>query len=368
MADIGNVVFIFALIRLIISFLNWACRLYLPTAETIPAPSPSVSILIPARNEEENIARLLADLSHFDYPNLEILVYDDRSTDDTAAVVQSCIDGNPHITLLNGTELPQGWLGKNYACHQLARAARGEMLLFIDADVRLQDGLLSKAVNYIHRHNLKLLSIFPKQIMPSTGSSMAVPLMNRILLSLLFLPLVRLTHIQSFSAANGQFMFFDGGTYRSLWPHSACRDKQVEDMAIIKILKKRKLPVATLLGGDDIRCRMYSTLNEAVEGFSKNVFSFFGGSILLTYLFAIVTTVGPFWLFIFNGLWAGLAYIVITLATCIFVSFAGRQSVIRNMLLLIPQQIVFIRIIYNATLSRINKKMLWKGRNIYTGN
>lgn len=364
MATIGWYIFVFALVRLFISFLNWACRLYLPDVKE-SAPVPLVSVLIPARNEEYNILNILNDLLSFDYPSIEIIVYDDQSDDKTAEVVELLSERLPHLRLIKGKAPEKGWLGKNYACHQLAKEAKGELLLFLDADVRVNNGLLEKAVYYIKKNDLKLLSIFPKQILPSLGSRMSVPIMNWILLSLLLLPLVRLTNIRSLSAANGQFMMFDAITYHTIQPHSLCRHNRVEDIAITKVFKKHKLKRATLLGEEDIRCLMYTTLKEAVEGFSKNVFQFFGGSRLLTVLFGIVTTIGPFWVFFFNSVRSGIIYLLIIVLIRFFTSLASRQKVGWNILLMISQQIVFLRIIGKAILSTKQKEILWKGRNIY---
>lgn len=369
MTNIGEIIFIFGLVRLVISFVNWLEQLYLINKSqetTLPNPAYSVSVLIPARNEENNIGNLLADLLTFRQQPLEIIVYDDLSTDNTSAIVRMFASRHAHIKLLHGTAPPDGWLGKNYACHQLSQAARGSKLLFLDADVRIKPGLIERTCNYMYRHSLKLLSIFPVQDMPDRGTRLAVPLMNWILLSLLALPLIRITNMPSFTAANGQFLLFDAATYKELMPHLLCKSNRVEDIAIMKEYKRKKLKVATLAGTGDIHCTMYHSLTEAVDGFSKNVFQFFGGSIVLTYLFAVVTTLAPFYLFWVNGVTIGIIYLVIVLLIRIFVSLTSRQSIWQNILLLVPQQLIFWRIILSATIKRKQKKLIWKDRNIST--
>lgn len=363
MITIGWYILIFAAVRLLISFMNWACHLYLP--EAIQSESvPFVSVLIPARNEEHNLPNILDDLMKFKYPSMEIIVYDDQSTDQTAAVVQRYTAHLRRLQLIRGGSPEEGWLGKNYACHQLAQVAGGEIFLFLDADVRVNDGLMEKAISYMQKHQLGLLSIFPQQIMPTIDSRMSVPIMNWILLSLLFLPLIRITSLQSFSAANGQFMLFDAGTYRSIQPHKQCRHNRVEDIAIVKLFKKHRQKRATLLGTDDIRCLMYHTLREAVDGFSKNVFQFFGGSRILTVLFAAITTLGSLWVFLFNGFGWGMLYVFIIILIRLFTSLASHQAAGRNILLALPQQFVFLRIITKALIASKQKNMQWKGRNI----
>ncbi len=364
MMSFGYFIWVFAWVRLAISFINWLFRQYLPQVDYL-SETPLVSVLIPARNEEFNIQNILNDLLLFTYPKMEIIVYDDQSTDKTADIIEQFMQRSINLQLIKGTGPEKGWLGKNYACHQLALAAKGEKLLFLDADVRVNDGLLEKTIYYMYKHDLKLLSIFPKQIMASIGGRLSVPLMNWILLSLLPLPLVRFTNMGAFSAANGQFMFFDAQTYRDVLPHNICRTNQVEDIAILKEFKKRRLKRATLLGEDDIRCSMYDTLEEAINGFSKNVFHFFGGSRLLTIFFALVTTIGPFWIFIEDGCIWGIMYMFLIVLIRFFTSLSSRQSSLWNIMLQIPQQGVFLVIIIKALLSYQQKYIIWKGRNVY---
>lgn len=354
----------FALLRMLVAFTNWAGRLYFPKKYRLTS-KPTVSILIPARNEEKNIGLLLDDLSKISYPQLEIIIYDDLSDDATLEIARQYVSRYPHIKVIKGEGPESQWLGKNYGCYKLAGAAHGDKLLFLDADVRVCPDLVEKALAYAEKYQLQLLSVFPKQIMPSWGSKLAVPLMNWILLSLLPLPLVRLTRFSSLSAANGQFMLFDSESYRQLQPHRVFRSHQVEDIAIARYFKSNRKKIATILGSDhDIRCRMYDTLNEAVQGFSKNIFQFFGGSKILTFLFAILTTLAPLYLFIFEGITYGLIYLVIILFIRFFISRASKQSSILNMLLIIPQQFVFWKIIISAYKHHQQKNIIWKDRNI----
>lgn len=276
MIYIGYAIFVFGLIRLMVSFINWISHSYLPEQFTLDN-KPMVSILIPARNEETNITNLLNDLITIKYRPLEIVVYDDSSTDNTAAIVNEFAAVHHHIRLIEGTSLQVGWLGKNFGCHQLALVSKGDKLLFLDADVRLNSQIIDKMLTYTDNYKLKLLSIFPTQIMPTRGSRLVVPIMNWILLSLLPLPLIRLSGRGSLSAANGQCMFFNAAEYNMILPHELYKSNQVEDIAILREYKKRKIKVATLLGADDIYCKMYSSLQDGIDGFSKNVFQFFGG-------------------------------------------------------------------------------------------
>ena len=363
MIYIGYFLLFFVLLRLMVAFFNTIAALHLPAKQPLQI-TPLLSILIPARNEAGRIEHLLNDLLSFDYPRLEIIVYNDHSSDQTGAIVTQFSKDSPVIRLMEGDEPPSGWLGKNFACHQLAKKANGEYLLFLDADVRVQNGLVERALFFTQKHHLVLLSIFPKQIMSNFGTQLSVPLMNWILLSLLPLVLVRRSTWSSFSAANGQFMLFDAATYHTVLPHKQFRDNKVEDIAIIRYFKQNALKVGTLLGDDQISCKMYDTLDESIDGFSKNLIQFFGGSSSLTLLFVGITTFAPFYLFYYNGLVAAALYLASSSMIRIFISSLSKQSVFENVILMPLQQITLVRIFFNTLLQKRNKTMVWKDRKI----
>lgn len=362
MIGFGYMIICFAFVRLLVSLANCITRTSLPKAAKA-GDEALVSILIPARNEEENIGTLLSDIKKLSHGNYEVLVYDDLSTDRTAEIIREYSLKDDRIKLISGTHLKQGWLGKSYACHQLSLIASGAYYLYLDADVRVSGNLIEKSVFYTRKYNLGLLSIFPRQIMDTVGELVSVPIMNRILLSLLPLTLVRVSPWTSFSAANGQFMLFDADMYKKLQPHRECKTFKAEDIAICRYYKKEKMKVSTLLGDKSIQCRMYKSVREAVNGFSKNVFAFFGNSIPATLLYALYTTLAPFALLYIFGLWAFLAYLATIIVMQVMVSIASRQNGFLNILLPI-QQVVFLWIVFSAILKSTTGTLEWKGRNI----
>lgn len=364
---IGIAFFAFGAIRLTISLGNWLFGPYLAPYKAFDGSQKRVSVLIPARNEENNIGNLLYDLLEMGDQINQIIVYDDLSTDSTAEIVGSFALENRKIRMIKGELMHEGWMGKNHACYKLALAASGDYLLFLDADVRVGGNAIARALKYSQEQRLDLLSIFPEQLMPNVGTRMAVPLMNWILLSLLPVIMVRVSPFVSMSAANGQFMFFRTESYRRKQPHLEFRMSAVEDMAIVRHYKKTGLKVATLLARNDVKCRMYEDLDGAIEGFSKNILQFFGGSPILCCLFALVTTIAPLFIFFSNGVKLGFAYLVIVLLTRFFISKASRQSWLWNILLIIPQQFILWKIIIESLARKARKNLQWKGRNIYSG-
>ncbi|MBE0642247.1 MAG: glycosyltransferase family 2 protein, partial [Bacteroidales bacterium] len=192
------------LLRLIVSLVNLIMPVHLHKSKGLS--KKSLSVLIPARNEENNIGRLVHAVLAMHHQVEEVLIYDDGSTDRTWEMIREMQILDPRVRGIQGGRLPEAWLGKNYACHCLASEARSELLLFLDADVVPEAGLASDLAARLESQCLDLISIFPVQRMQGRGEWMSVPLMNWILLSLLPLSLVRLSRRPSLSAANGQCM------------------------------------------------------------------------------------------------------------------------------------------------------------------
>ena len=354
-------VLIFLTVRALISLINLLTRNYLPSG--IPDSQPLISILIPARNEEKSLPLLLTDLKEATWINLEIIVCNDHSTDKTEEILKNFSNEMPNLRFFNGKMLPEGWTGKNYACHQLALKASGDYLLFLDADVRISPHMVQKALAYIQKHRFQLVSVFPTQVMHTLGEMATVPVMNWVLLSLLPLPLVRLSGFSSLSAANGQCMLFDAENYRSNMWHQKVKSNTVEDIVISRAIKKGKGKIATLTGGDDVFCRMYKSSAEAINGFSRNVHQYFGGSRLVMVVFAIVVLLGWIPVLISMG-WIGIKiYFILVAANRVFVAMASRQN--STAVLLHPVQMINFGIIVVMNIVRKFKGSIqWKGRII----
>ena len=356
------IVLTFTAIQLLVSLANLIAETSLP--DTRKTHSSLVSVLIPARNEAHNIGNLLDDLIHQDYKDIEIVVYNDQSEDETANIVDEYARRDSRIRLIGSGILPDGWLGKNFACHSLAAEAKGSYMLFLDADVRVGGNLIGRSISFSENYDLGLISIFPKQIIKSIGEWITVPNMNYILLSLLPLVLVRKSGYPSLSAANGQFMFFRKQEYLALRPHEAVKADKVEDISIARLFKKRGIKIACLAGDDTITCRMYKGFREAVNGFSKNVIAFFGNSFFLGILFWLITTFGFIPVIVSLTTPMMITYLAGYMATRILISAASKQKIIYSLVLVIPLQISLALFIYRAFINRISGKYQWKGRNI----
>lgn len=356
--------FIVLIVRMGIVLFNIFTRQWLKKVEM--QGEPLVSILIPARNEENTLPHLLADLTGHDYRNIEVIVYDDLSEDRTAEVAGAIAAKDPRFRVIEGEALPEGWLGKNHACHQLAQSAKGAYFLFLDSDVRVRDGLVQRSLGHLLKHDLNMLSIFPRQLMYTFGEKITVPLINWVLVSLLPLRLIRISKRSCFSAANGQFILFDAAVYMKYRFHEMVRDRRVEDIHIVRKMKQMDLKVHTLLSSGEVECRMYSGFGEAVSGLSRSVEEFFCGSRIFLFLFTLYSTFG--FLFVLLGLsplWM-VVYLAQTWLLRMLVAYSGRQSLAWNAILQPLQQFSYVLIVIESLRKRYTNSFKWKGRVVHT--
>lgn len=359
----GCLVLFLTFLRFAVALVNMLSRPYLPFIVRDNDRLPSLSVLIPVRNEVKNIGYLLGSLTALRYRNAEILVYDDGSTDSTADVVAGYAKVDKRVRCIRGGELPEGWTGKNHACHKLAEEAKNDYLLFLDADVTVGEDLLRRAVSYSFRHQLTLLSMFPRQKMRSRGEKAIVPFMFRILLSLLPLFLIRRCRWTSFSAANGQMMLFHGELYRRYRFHELVKDRMAEDIEIMRLVKRSGLKGDTLVGRKEIECRMYRGYMEGVNGFSRNIFSMFSNSIAFFLLYAVTGLVG--WIILLFLPWQfATAYFFMVIVLNAMIAVTSRQRVSENLLWLLPGIAAFYHIAFLAVRRHAGKNFEWKGRKI----
>lgn len=362
MIYVAYFILIFTAIQFVVAIVNLFTETHLP--HTGKLPDKKISILIPARNEEKNIANLLGDLKKQTLTDLEIIICNDQSEDRTAEIVQEYVNTDTRFSLINSGNLPQGWLGKNFACHSLGRSATGEYLLFLDADVRIDGNLPGDSLFYSQQSESDLVSIFPMQKIIRMGEWFTVPNMNYILVSLLPLILVRRSPFPSLAAANGQFMLFRSDIYRLLTPHEKMKNDKVEDIAIARYFKKNNFTVSCLLGDERISCRMYSGFSESVNGFSKNVAEFFGGSYTVTVLFWLITTFGFIIILWYMPVYLIIAYFTMYLLTRVAISLSGKQNVLNNVLCILPLQVSMGLFILKSLTNKFYNRYSWKGRTI----
>jgi len=323
-----------------------------------------VSILIPARNEEKNILTILKSIERQDYSNYEVIILDDDSNDRTYDICAAFAAKNSAFKVIKGKELTGQWLGKNYACYQLAKQAQGEFLLFLDADEQIYDGLINSAVHRMHFRKLALLSLFTNQQMDTLGELLTVPLMHYLLLNLLPLRLVFLAKNPAVAAASGQFMLFDAGVYRQYEWHKGAKDKIVEDVEIMKQVKVRGFNGESLLANGMISCRMYTDYNTAIHGFGKNFLAAFNYNIFSFLIFLVLLIAGPMIVIMTLNFQLILMMTGLILLTRIMISLESGQNTSINVILHPLQMFSLVLIAFSAIQKYLTKTTEWKGRKI----
>lgn len=238
--------------------------------------TPLVSVLVPARNEIDNIRGCLESLLTQDYPDYELIVLDDGSKDGTSEELEIMRGEYRLLSVMKGRPLPDGWLGKNWACYQLAGAARGDLLLFTDADTRHEPGAVSRGVSEMLGGKLDFLTAFPRQEMRTTAEKLTIPILGFSMLFFFPLLLAYRWRVRSLAAAIGQFMLFKRDVYESIGGHEAVRDQVLDDFEMAKMVKAGGYSWRFMWAGDVVKCRMYRDIHEVFGGIGKNIFSVFG--------------------------------------------------------------------------------------------
>ncbi|MCW2236424.1 glycosyltransferase [Azospirillum canadense] len=267
MMDLAWVALGLALLPLVMCLVNMA--LYrAPPQKT--APNAAVSILIPARNEEASIAG--AVLAALTQPGveLEVIVLDDHSTDSTAAIVKGLAARDPRVRLASAPPLPPGWSGKQHACHVLGTLARHPVLLFQDADVRLEPNALARMVAFLRGSGAGLVSGFPRQVTGTLGEALVIPMIHVLLLGYLPMPGMRFTAHPGFGAACGQLMLMDRDAYAAAGGHAAIRTSLHDGVTLPRAFRRAGWRTDLFDATDLARCRMYQGFGQVWAGFSKN--------------------------------------------------------------------------------------------------
>jgi len=280
-----------------------------------PMAYPSVSILIPARNEADNLRRLLPTLQHQDYPDFEVIVYDDASEDATWDVIQAL--GAPGIRGVRGAgPPPPGWVGKVHALYQAAQHAQGDLYLFLDADA---EWLEASALRRVIERYLALPedSVMTALTRLRGGGTLLVSLVPNAILTGLPWPLVRRVRWRSLGALNGQCWMIDAARYRRLDPFLQVKNEVLEDVQLGRFFQQQGVTPVLCDLTRELAVHMYRTHGDAWRGFRKNAYLILGGHpvafvpLFVLFLFTYVLAPGysPWFLLSIYGLKAATDYV-----------------------------------------------------------
>jgi len=295
-----------------------------------PAPGPLVSVIIPARNEAATIETVVHSVLATTYADVELLVVDDRSTDETAAIIGRLAEEDGRVRAIGGEPLPAGWYGKPWACVQGYRAARGELLLFTDADTRHSPELLGRAVGALQARQADLVTVAPRQRCESFWERLVMPQVW-LLLGLRYHPArVNRARRERDVIANGQFILVTRLGYEAVGTHEVVKHEVAEDLGLAQAYFRAGRRMHFAFAERLMQTRMYHDLPHLVEGWSKNMYlggrrSFPHDRVLRTLVPVMLVASFVFWLVPPVALLAtggsgtiGTAAIVATVASVVF--------------------------------------------------
>lgn len=345
---------------------------YVP--ETFTAPGPLVSVCIPARNEEKNIARCIRSLLRQEYSNIEILVLDDNSSDNTWRIVERFTKKDPRVRLFKGDPLPSGWLGKSYACQQLSYQAKGEYIIFTDADTLHFKDSIGHALYSLVNSKIDALSVFAQQITVTLSERMIIPFINFFIFTFMPVSLIKRSRFPLFCTAIGQFMMFKKDVYEAIGRHESVKKEILEDIHIAKQVKRKGYKFMIFDGRKSLHCRMYKNFSEVSKGMTKVIFSAFDYKVLAQGFFTVLVTVLfllpfitlPLGIFIFDfprlALVLNIAQVFIVLFFRIFLALRYKKRILEAFIHPVSIVLLIYISLYSILHSKSSAGIDWKGR------
>lgn len=232
---------------------------------------PKVSIIVPVMDEEDTIDLCLKSLVTLDYPSIEVLVIDGGSKDGTGGILQMYSD---RVTVLSEGALPDGWIGKNWACHQGYLRAKGEILLFTDGDTAHSVDSLKRSVSLLLTGGVDMVSLYPKLLTRSFGERLMTPLIAFLIFVYTGGDGVN-DDASGRHIANGQYILTKRSVYEKIGGHTAVKKEILEDVKLAEVYKKNGRRVRVVYGLDALETRMYSDFGDLWNGWIKNTYAGF---------------------------------------------------------------------------------------------
>ena len=236
----------------------------------LPNTPPRLAILIPARNEEAGIGDCVRAALASRHADIEVVVLDDHSTDETAGIVRAIAAEDGRVRLETPPPLPPGWSGKQHACLQLSRRTDRDLMLFLDADVRLEPEGAARLAGWLRAHDLDLVSGVPRQIMGSWAERLVIPTINLLLLGYLPMAMMRTLPLLGLAAGCGQMMLVRRAPYEAVGGHEACKHSFHDGLLLPRAFRAHGHTTDLVNGARLARVRMYDAPRAVWSGFLKN--------------------------------------------------------------------------------------------------
>jgi chlorobactene glucosyltransferase len=352
-------------------------------SENPPEP-PLVSVIVPARNEAHNIERCVRSLLNSKWPSLEVIVVDDRSEDATGPLVRALAEADVRVRVIDGAPVPEGWFGKQWACAQGASAARGSTLVFTDADTAHAPTLITRSMHAMHARALDFLTVGGFQELGSFWERVVMPQVFYMIATRYGgAGTVNRARRSRDKIANGQFLCFTRACYDAIGGHASVRGKAAEDLALAQLVHARGMRGELVIGAHELSTRMYTSLAEVVNGWTKNMVTAGADTLpagvvarlLLPVLLLVVplmhlappvTLIASLFVPVASGarMWATVCTVVLLLWWAFIYVRAFRQSPLYALTLPLGALIVLF-IIARATMR--GRGVEWKGRRYQAG-
>lgn len=352
------VMFIFSAFVCLYTFLNLA---FLPKLSKPVAPQ-SLAVCIPLRNEERNVVKLMTSLKQALHPNVQVYLYEDRSTDKTRDLLIEQIGNDDRFTMIDGIDLPTGWAGKVHACHQLALASKEEYLLFLDADITLTADTIPRLYATMLQERAVFLSGFPSFPVPTFLGKCLIPMQHVLIAQHLPIAFRKVKH-PAFAAANGMVVLVERQTYEQVGGHQAIQMALVDDLELCRTFKQHGFTTTLVHVAPYVSCDMYATNRDVWQGFLKNVFrgmndSYLIGSYFLLF-YLVQACVLPLML-LFPSVWTIGAFGLLMLARYRI----DRNARISHAWFWHPvATVLYVALLATAMIRRLKKREIsWKGR------
>ncbi len=328
-----------------------------------PSRFPLVSIIVPARDEEHDIEQAVTGLLAQTYPHLEVIVVNDRSVDATGAILERL--AHPRLTVITGEEPPSGWLGKPWALEQGSRRAKGELLLFVDADVLYEPEAVERAVATLEEQGVPMIAVLPRIEMHGFWEHIAMPALALMAFSWLPLWLSNRSRWVWLAVGGGTGNLVRREDYDACGGHVALQGAVVDDVGLARLLRRCGRRTVAVRADDAISVRMYHGLRETVDGFTKNGFAVLSRSYTLAVLWiasALVMHLLPYGLALAGDLASAVTVGLITLSRVLVFAFLGYRldnALFGHPLMMLVWTWIMLRSVWRTG---IRRQLHWRGR------